>query len=522
MTASAAQSSDAALERKKARRQQLLAAAFGDQPPPPRWSDLSPAQRCFADGLTLAFSFLSLFELIRAARACRSWRQAAIKADVPGESLFALVKDGWAAGRLDGSSRLRSLVSSPFRRHVHELNHDEDFETPGAGHPLSPKWTLADLALVQHLPQLQYLTGFRVELTSALPDQALSFPPLIESADFCFSFDPALLDEIDADRDTAPVQRLVLEALRPCRLLMELRIYLHPLTALCLDGLPELSALQTLTIDVELASEDETSECTLTEAHMGAIKQLPRLRDLYLREGDKLRPIEEDFFGTRWLRWLCPLPHRLQQLHQLDLSQHYLHLEHMLLLQRLPALTSLTPAGINETALPLLPAFASRLLRLECTFVFWDDVEEFGPGLVDEETGFARAPLFLPHLIPCTALTRLTLRECVFSEADATALCQALTQLRDLDLDDVSWPSFESLRHLPLLQVFRLRREETASHPLTLDVAHFKPLQQLRDFCLLTFFPLSDADQSVIDALGPPSALLPALDRVCILDLPVP
>jgi len=117
-------------KREKTRRQ-LLAAAFGDQPRPPRWRDLSPAQRCFSDGLTLAFSFLSLFELIRAARACRSWREAALKADVPGENLCDdLVTDGLAACRLDGSARLRSLASSPFRRHVRELVHDDDFDTP--------------------------------------------------------------------------------------------------------------------------------------------------------------------------------------------------------------------------------------------------------------------------------------------------------------------------------------------------------------------------------------------------------
>jgi hypothetical protein len=302
--------------------------------------------------------------------------------------------------------------------------------------------------------------------------------------------------------------RLVLEALRPCHSLTDLSITLHPWTTLCLDGLIELSTLQILTLDIERA--DEESESSFSEAQMGVVKQLPNLRDLSLREYDEFPPLEDDLFGTRWLRWLCPPPHRLNLLEELDLSDHCLQLEHMQLLQRLPALTALEPAGICDPALPLLPAFASRLQRLGLHFVFSGD-EEIGPELVDLQTEFARGPLLLPHLTPCAALTELSLSSCVFTEDDATTLCQALVQLRELDLHDVGWPSFEPLRHLPLLESFSLRWARAYPLVLQIEAAHFKPLQRLRHLSLSNLSPLPDAAKGVIDALRPPSSLLPAL-----------
>ena len=173
------------------------------------------------------------------------------------------------------------------------------------------------------------------------------------------------------------------------------------------------------------------------------------------------------------------------------------------------------PAAIHHSALPLLPSFASRLQRLELAFGTWEDEEKIDPKLVDIDTGyrFARGPFLLPHLTLCTALTDLTLRECVFSEADATALCQALSRMRELDLNAVGWPSFdrESLRHLPQLESFSLTRAK--AYPLHFDAAHFKPLRRLRDLTLIGIHPLAEAAVTVIDALQPPSALLPALVR---------
>jgi hypothetical protein len=134
-----------------------------------RWASLSPAQRCFTDGLTLAFSYLSLFELIPAARACRSWQKSAEKASVSGVEVRDVVRDGSAKGGLDGSARLLSLVSSPFRRHVHALTHSVA-STKQTTLPGPPSWILSELRQLQRLPQLRRISGMSVELVS-LRDQ---------------------------------------------------------------------------------------------------------------------------------------------------------------------------------------------------------------------------------------------------------------------------------------------------------------------------------------------------------------
>ena len=252
-----------------------------------------------------------------------------------------------------------------------------------------------------------------------------------------------------------------------------------------------------------------------SEAQMGVVKQLPNLRRLTLRECEYSHWFDaEDHDDTRWLRSLCPLPHRLQRLTRLDLSQHRLRLDHVQLLLQLPALRILAPAAVYESALPLLPSFADRLHRLKLRVEIFDEEIEIDPELFDVDTQMVRASFFLPHLTPCSQLTHLILCDCAFSEGEAETLCRAFPELKVLGLQKVGWPSFESLRHLPLLESLRLQRART--HPLHIKAAHFRP-QQLRHLSLWNLPPLSDAAQGVIDALRPPSALLPALTRFTYL-----
>ena len=235
-----------------------------------------------------------------------------MKANVPGVEVCNVVIDGLAAGRLDGAARLRSLASSPFRRHVHELVHDDDFETP-TDDLLQPKWTLLDLPMLQHLPQLRRISRVCVELVTALPDAdaALSFPPLIECADLYFEHNipwGRLYSMGHSSSDSRSDQvRCVLRALRPCHSLTELSLTLLPSLVLCLDGLLELSTLEILTLNIERAEGDVLGgddEPQFTEAQIGVIKQLSSRRRVKLIECEDLDPDDDDSFGTRWLRWL--------------------------------------------------------------------------------------------------------------------------------------------------------------------------------------------------------------------------
>jgi hypothetical protein len=82
-----------------------------------------------------------------------------------------------------------------------------------------------------------------------------------------------------------------------------------------------------------------------------------------------------------------------------------------------------------------------------------------------------------------------------------------LPQLKVLGLQSVGWPSFESLRHLPRLEWFSLRRSR--GQPLHVDVKHLEALQRLRNLTLIKV--QLHPDDAVIDSLRPPSALLPGL-----------
>ena len=356
---------------------------------------------------------------------------------------------------------------------------------------------------------------YSTHFNSRLQSQLATFPPLLESVDLHLSDDPFLLDDTEEDDwSTASVQRLVLAALRPCHSLTELSITMRPHSRLHLEPLQELTSLKTLTIDIAHACTEDFDWCTFHEEQIRAVAKLSSLRRLTLRECEYAEDMDEDDpMGTRWLRWFCPLPHQLQQLQEIDLSCHYLHLDHMQLLQRLPALTAIEPACMYESSIPMLQAFAERLQCLSLSFTLFNDEEEIDPEMVDLDTGFARGSWLVPHLAPCATLTQLTLSRCAFTEADATTLCQALLQLRELDLRDVGWPSFESLRHLPLLESFSLLRAK--AYPLHFDAAHFKPLQRLRDLTLIGIHPLTEAAVALIDALRPPSGLLHALVDFC-------
>ena len=394
-----------------------------------------------------------------------------------------------------------AIAASPFRRHVHALarTNANTRGVTGVKAPIIP-WSVLDLMMLQQLPQLRRIHGLRVELAtdSDADDLAFTFPPLLESADLHLSFDYQLAeDDDDFDEfDDDLAQTHLLRALWPCRSLTQLSITLRPECRLSIEALLDLPTLQILAFDIESASDENDEQVCFDEEQMSVVKQLPNLRRLTLR--DSRRDLQlGDLFMNGWPRWLCSLPHRLQQLQELDLSRLSLRPEHVELLHiGLPALTALEPDSIHHPALILLPKFASRLRTLNLRV----------------DIGFAAvvgASLFLPHLTPCSRLTELTLCDCAFSEAEAETLCRALPDLKVLELQTVGWPSFEPLRHLPQLESFSLQRATGADFPLHMVAEHFAPLKRLRALSLIAMN--GDPDSPAIAALRPPSALLPAL-----------
>lgn len=188
------------------------------------WRALSPAQRCSADTVSTILSLFSLTEIARASTVCRGWRAGASKvARVSGfdgrvfnaakkitaaEAAIAttdaqrrysealkhpephdseLIKPVavFAEDPLQVGSRLRSLLSSPLRRHVHTLDESiVDSDLPQrwswdrSPQPVSPprrfyfsssdrwtgSWSLAELRGLSALPQLTRLLDCTVQL----------------------------------------------------------------------------------------------------------------------------------------------------------------------------------------------------------------------------------------------------------------------------------------------------------------------------------------------------------------------
>ena len=138
-----------------------------------RWLALSPAQRCFSDGLAIAFSHLTLAELMTAARCCKSWYEAAKRVKSLGagqDSLHHVTRAFKTVDRcisVSAAPRLVNFASSPFRHLIRQLidwsKPDEDREAEDDDDDLS-EWQLADLRLLRHLPHLTNIEGMFIVL----------------------------------------------------------------------------------------------------------------------------------------------------------------------------------------------------------------------------------------------------------------------------------------------------------------------------------------------------------------------
>ena len=454
-----------------------------------RWLALSPAQRCFSDGLALAFSHLTLAELMTAARCCKSWYEGAKR--VPGSSLgvgVSLLRHVARRSMSDSVSsaapRLLNFASSPFRHLIRELCDSINGEATKA----PSVWRLADLRLLQRLPHITRLSGVTISLSShaQASNESFIFPTQLQSVDLEF-FQSAWVTSID--------YRLVLQALSACPSLTDVTLASRQSVSWDLTPLLQLQRLRHLKLCYNHPFQFD-------KPTIAVMKQLASLESLTI--GGQLQ-----LDDNAWLTRLCQPPHRLQQLQKIDLSQVCLEDAQMQALRHLPALTTLEPDMIRCSCLPYLAHFPA-LRRLHIWSDRWgiaNQLENGEPEFFDAR-GFTRASFFLPHLT-CTQLQVLTLRSCVFTDAEAEALCQLLLQLMELTLDDVDWPSFHPLRHLTKLTALEAYESRDGDAPLDFTLEQLQALRSLRTLHLGQLQPA--LDDATLTALHPPSLLMPSL-----------
>ena len=492
----------AASETDQRTRAHTAAAAAAALAAPSGWLSLSPAQRCFADGLALAFSHLTLAGIVAAARSCKSWYGGAKHVNSsnlsPAVSLLTAAKSDSDHPLL--ASKLPNLIASPLRHLVRRLRDQWTMTVDDecATHPRA--WTMANLRLLHQLPHLTSIQRLLINMANVgallLP---FSFPAQLVSVDLhfaCCQSDDHSEGEEEEDSDSLASSRCVLKALASCRASLTSVKLTAPCVPWDLTPLLKLKQLSELTLagwDVHFESE-----------HMVVLKQLRSLRRLTLKHhfADVIGP--DEFIYP--LVDLCQPPHRLLKLQSVDMAGLHATVIEITALQQLPALTELRPASIAVAALPSLAHF-THLRKLHLKFdAETEALDEANEDQFDDD-GFPSASLFLPHLVCGASLLQLRLQECVFSEAESEKLCQMLPRLCKLTMHDVGWPSLHSLRHLIQLTCLDF---SPALHTLfEFSLKHLQPLQSLRRLILKRI--LSPVDEATMAALKPPSSLIPSL-----------
>ena len=274
---------------------------------------LSPAQRCAADTLAAAFSFLSFRELAPVLRVCRGWLAAADKERPRGlEFYFVHLFPALCAS------------SSALRRHFSSVDATASYSN------LDFSLSLEQLRLMSRLP---FLTEFQCKFdsaelqallaqghASALSQLQAAFPPRLETLALTMSwtYGPA---PFQLQLDLLPsLSRLTSLDLR------HLDSQDNAFASISLDPLLQLSQLDSLTFRVRMGG--------LSIAQLGIIKQIDSLTELHTPEMD---------WSVEQLAALCRPPHRLQQLEEFDLGRTVIDAAQMAELVHLPALTELSP-----------------------------------------------------------------------------------------------------------------------------------------------------------------------------------
>ena len=372
------------------------------------WRALSPAQRCSADTVSTILSMFSLAEIARVSTVCSGWRAGAARvtrihgydgrvfnaakkitaAEAASANAEAHRRHRQALGDAKGDedhsteltadippplpvfaedplqvgSRLRSLLSSPLRRHIHTLHEsmlDTSMPPPyrWGEAPLpdpSPRpfsfptadrwcgsWSLAELRGLSALPHLTRLLHCSVQLRDFLfrsvVNAQFDFPHSLTEISLCFEWSEQLEPDLEASvsRSTQKAEQAtctsIMRALGGCSSLTSLS--LQSTLPLQFDLLP-LSAHPSLTI----LSVDCPVPLWVVRVHWApALKEiaLVELRlNLDEKESAEFRselkineweadghPAEKDFFHPHDLtNALFTRPHRLDGLRMLEIA----------------------------------------------------------------------------------------------------------------------------------------------------------------------------------------------------------
>jgi hypothetical protein len=367
---------------------------------------LSPAQRCAADTLAAAFSFLAFEELASVMHVCRGWLGAAAK-EKPRERCFY-------RGNL-----MAALFSSrsPLRRHISEMDMcDAPQRNLDTLRQLSALPSLTKLGISLKAADLHQLLEERGS-QQAVADLGAAFPPRLRSLSLWFY-----------NEHSAAVGQLLVDALPALAGLTELTLAAGScdetaFASLSLEALLRLPLLADLTLCV-----DDTD---VTVAHLVNIVQLDSLRQLEVT-------VE---WSAESLAALCRPPQRLQRLQRLNLSAAKVGEAAMAELVHLPSLTELKASQLLPAAYPLLAQLPLlRELHISLHDYSGSAVSQSEREAMDD--GLRR----------CTSLTAVHARVGALNESDGVRLLRSLPLLRELHFIDASLPSLEFLRHAPLLE----------------------------------------------------------------------
>jgi len=354
----------------------------------------SPASRACQDVMQCVFAFLTLTELVQAARCCTPWDRWAVKAFRRKDKVT-----------IYDPTQLETLADSRLLHHVTEVESVGD----------------CCVDMISHLAHATNVTSMDVAIGGcSLPwnrrsHVSFQLPSSITNLTLNVSgcLDRVLLEEVST---ATSLQSLTLN----CDPEVVDTFYLPP------DPFRQLSRLPNLT------SFEIHGDVHITISHVHEIKQLASLRCL-------------DMFNGSWsddeFRELCSPPHALRNLQDINLQSTDLNRKNTECLRHFPTLTKLHTYCIETDAFPVL----ARFLPPACTDLTINAV--FGETIT----------MAMCSSLDLSRIQTLYLERIDLSSDDAvTFLNERLPSLTNLRLWRCPLPSDPSRLHMPRVTNFTI------------------------------------------------------------------